>query len=105
MFECGEWVGGWMPLPTRPQRFCDPASLVNSQQAILAVGEVIQDYNLKNEFVAVGFGAKIPPNGELSHNFPLGLRSPADPCRGIQGVIQVQIYTHLHHGLTSLDRF
>ena len=20
--------GGWMPLPTRPQRFCDPASLV-----------------------------------------------------------------------------
>jgi len=58
------------------------------EQAILAVGEVIQDYNLKNEFVAVGFGAKIPPNGELSHNFPLGLRSPADPCRGIQGVIQ-----------------
>ena len=22
-------VGGWMPLPTRPQRYCDPASLVN----------------------------------------------------------------------------
>ena len=20
--------GGWMPLPTRPQRYCDPASLV-----------------------------------------------------------------------------
>ena len=26
---CG-WgeAGGWMPLPTRPQRYCDPASLV-----------------------------------------------------------------------------
>ena len=28
----GEWgwgeAGGWMPLPTRPQRYCDPASLV-----------------------------------------------------------------------------
>ena len=34
--ECvgGDWgcgwgeAGGWMPLPTRPQRYCDPASLV-----------------------------------------------------------------------------
>ena len=28
-WECG-WgeAGGWMPLPTRPQRYCDPASLV-----------------------------------------------------------------------------
>ena len=26
----GGWgeAGGWMPLPTRPQRYCDPASLV-----------------------------------------------------------------------------
>ena len=24
---CGE-AGGWMPLPTRPQRYCDPTSLV-----------------------------------------------------------------------------
>ena len=21
--------GGWMPLPTRPQRYCDPASLIS----------------------------------------------------------------------------
>ena len=28
--EWGTWGvdGGWMPLPTRPQRYCDPASLV-----------------------------------------------------------------------------
>ena len=27
----GAWGvdGGWMPLPTHPQRYCDPASLVN----------------------------------------------------------------------------
>ena len=26
----GSWGvdGGWMPLPTRPQQYCDPASLV-----------------------------------------------------------------------------
>ena len=22
------WMGGWLPLPTRPQQYCDPASLV-----------------------------------------------------------------------------
>ena len=28
----GAWRvdGGWMPLPTRPQRYCDPASLVSN---------------------------------------------------------------------------
>ena len=26
----GGWVGRWLPLPTRPQRYCDPASLVHS---------------------------------------------------------------------------
>ena len=26
--ELGSREGGWMPLPTRPQRYCDPASLV-----------------------------------------------------------------------------
>ena len=27
--ECGSWDvdGGWMPLPTCPQRYCDPGSL------------------------------------------------------------------------------
>ena len=28
MFECEWGNGGWTPLPTRPQRYCDPASLV-----------------------------------------------------------------------------
>ena len=30
----GAWGvdGGWMPLPTRPQRYCDPASLVLRQK-------------------------------------------------------------------------
>ena len=30
VFMVGAWGvdGGWMPLPTRPQRYCDPASLV-----------------------------------------------------------------------------
>ena len=26
---CGSEAGVWMPLPTRPQRYCDPASLVS----------------------------------------------------------------------------
>ena len=29
--------GGWLPLPTRPQRYCDPASLVFVQALFLAI--------------------------------------------------------------------
>ena len=34
--EWGTWGvdGGWMPLPTHPQRYCDPASLVISLMAL-----------------------------------------------------------------------
>ena len=28
--------GGWPPLPTRPQRYCDPASLVFSTSSIVS---------------------------------------------------------------------
>ena len=30
--------GGWLPLPTRPQRYCDPASLVLVKCRRLAAG-------------------------------------------------------------------
>ena len=29
------WDGGWMPLPTRPQRYCDPASIVPLLDSII----------------------------------------------------------------------
>lgn len=54
--------------------------------ALKAVGEIIQDYDSDKLFPAYGFGAKVPPDGKISHQFPLvrppcgmGLRVNPDP--------------------------
>lgn len=39
--------------------------------ALKAVGEIIQDYDSDKMFPALGFGAKLPPDGHVSHEFPL----------------------------------
>lgn len=39
--------------------------------ALKAVGEIIQDYDSDKMFPALGFGAKLPPDGRVSHEFPL----------------------------------
>ena len=47
MYVCvwsGVWGvdGGWMPLPTRPQRYCDPASLVHFDTPSFSPSNVIE---------------------------------------------------------------
>ena len=39
------------------------------QRALRAVGEIIQDYDSDKLFPALGFGAKLPPQGAVSHQF------------------------------------
>ncbi|CAG2121477.1 unnamed protein product, partial [Medioppia subpectinata] len=39
--------------------------------ALRSVGEIIQHYDSAGMFPAFGFGAKLPPTGEVSHQFPL----------------------------------
>uniref|UniRef100_A0A4W6G439 Copine-3 n=1 Tax=Lates calcarifer TaxID=8187 RepID=A0A4W6G439_LATCA len=55
--------------------------------AIWAVGNVIQDYDSDKMFPAFGFGAQIPPTGQVSHEFPINF-NPSNPfCAGIEGVV------------------
>merc|ERR1719410_1588804 len=54
--------------------------------AIRSVGEIIQDYDSDKQFPALGFGARIPPNGDLSHEFFLNL-SDSPFCQGIEGLL------------------
>ncbi|CAL8097154.1 unnamed protein product [Orchesella dallaii] len=69
------------------------------EQAIQAVGEIIQDYDQSKTFPVYGFGARVPPSGEVRHNFPVTLTD--NPfCNGIEGVMeayrncirQIQLY-------------
>jgi len=54
--------------------------------AIKAVGDIIQDYDSDKLFPALGFGARIPPTGQVSHEFFLNLTQ--DPyCSGVDGIL------------------
>lgn len=52
-----------------------PYQLNAYAMALKAVGEIIQDYDSDKMFPALGFGAKLPPNGHVSHEFALVLSS------------------------------
>eukprot|EP00096_Caligus_rogercresseyi_P007831 TRINITY_DN2592_c0_g1_i2.p1 TRINITY_DN2592_c0_g1~~TRINITY_DN2592_c0_g1_i2.p1 ORF type:complete len:543 (-),score=173.90 TRINITY_DN2592_c0_g1_i2:737-2365(-) len=73
----------------------EPSSLHNRNNpnnpyvlALRSVGEVIQEYDSDKSFPALGFGACIPPTGQVSHEFFLNLRTDTPHCRGIEGIIQ-----------------
>uniref|UniRef100_H2YHH5 C2 domain-containing protein n=1 Tax=Ciona savignyi TaxID=51511 RepID=H2YHH5_CIOSA len=60
--------------------------------AIQAVGDIVQDYDSDKLFPTFGFGARLPPDGRVSHEFALNF-NPANPnCFGIQGVMEA--YQH-----------
>jgi hypothetical protein len=58
------------------------------EQAIQAVGSIIQDYDTDKLFPVLGFGARIPPDGQVSHEFFVNM-NPSNPyCNGVPGNVQ-----------------
>ncbi|MCJ8735883.1 hypothetical protein PDJAM_G00252600 [Pangasius djambal] len=76
--------------PSQPTslHYMNPYQLNAYAMALKAVGEIIQDYDSDKMFPALGFGAKLPPDGRVSHEFALN-GNPENPyCSGIEGVIE-----------------
>ncbi|CAG5957582.1 unnamed protein product [Menidia menidia] len=76
--------------PSQPTslHYMSPYQLNDYAMALRAVGEIIQDYDSDKLFPALGFGAKLPPDGRVSHEFPLN-GNPQNPyCNGIDGVME-----------------
>uniref|UniRef100_A0A8D2LKK9 Copine family member 9 n=1 Tax=Varanus komodoensis TaxID=61221 RepID=A0A8D2LKK9_VARKO len=76
--------------PSQPTslHYMSPYQLSSYAMALKAVGEIIQDYDSDKLFPAYGFGAKVPPDGKVSHQFPLN-NNPDNPnCEGIEGVLE-----------------
>ncbi|XP_026871617.2 copine-3 isoform X1 [Electrophorus electricus] len=68
--------------------YISPSGVNEYLSAIWSVGLVIQDYDSDKLFPAFGFGAQIPPNWQVSHEFPLNF-NPANPfCAGVEGVVE-----------------
>uniref|UniRef100_A0A8D0CSR1 Copine 8 n=1 Tax=Sander lucioperca TaxID=283035 RepID=A0A8D0CSR1_SANLU len=59
--------------PAQPTslHYMSPYQLNAYAMALKAVGEIIQDYDSDKMFPALGFGAKLPPDGRISHEFAL----------------------------------
>ncbi|XP_020494441.1 copine-8 isoform X2 [Labrus bergylta] len=75
--------------PAQPTslHYMSPYQLNAYAMALKAVGEIIQDYDSDKMFPALGFGAKLPPDGRVSHEFALN-GNPQNPyCAGIEGVM------------------
>ncbi len=45
-----------------------------------------QDYDSDKQFPALGFGARLPPDGRVSHEFFLNLHPTSPFCAGIEGI-------------------
>ncbi|XP_026188245.1 copine-9-like isoform X1 [Mastacembelus armatus] len=76
--------------PSQPTslHYMSPYQMNAYAMALKAVGEIIQDYDSDKLFPAYGFGAKLPPDGKISHAFPLGGDSDNPNCVGIEGVLE-----------------
>uniref|UniRef100_A0A8C0UCV4 Copine family member 9 n=1 Tax=Cyanistes caeruleus TaxID=156563 RepID=A0A8C0UCV4_CYACU len=77
-------------LPSQPTslHYVSPYQLSAYALALKAVGEIIQDYDSDKLFPAYGFGAKVPPDGKISHQFPLNNNAENPSCAGIEGVLE-----------------
>ncbi|NXK88794.1 CPNE9 protein, partial [Formicarius rufipectus] len=77
-------------LPSQPTslHYASPYQLSAYALALKAVGEIIQDYDSDKLFPAYGFGAKVPPDGKISHQFPLNNNAENPSCAGIEGVLE-----------------
>ncbi|KAG8002913.1 Copine-9 [Nibea albiflora] len=76
--------------PSQPTslHYMSPYQMNAYAMALKAVGEIIQDYDSDKLFPAYGFGAKMPPDGKISHAFPLSGDNDSPNCVGIEGVLE-----------------
>lgn len=63
--------------PNRPNQYVT---------ALRSVGQVCQDYDTDKMFPALGFGARLPPNWNVSHEFPLNFNMQNPFCSGALNV-------------------
>ncbi|XP_030632091.1 copine-1 isoform X2 [Chanos chanos] len=68
--------------------YLSPDGLNQYLSAIWSVGLVVQDYDTDKFFPAFGFGAQIPPDFKVSHEFPLNFNPSSPYCQGVQGIVE-----------------
>ncbi|KAL3860055.1 hypothetical protein ACJMK2_010227 [Sinanodonta woodiana] len=76
------------PVGPSSLHYINPYQPNEYMMAIQAVGAVCQDYDTDKMFPALGFGARIPPKMDVSHEFAINF-NPSNPfCAGVDGILQ-----------------
>ncbi|XP_064473138.1 copine-8-like isoform X2 [Ornithodoros turicata] len=68
--------------------YMDPSRPNPYVLAIHAVGGIIQDYDADKMFPSLGFGARLPPGGMVSHEFFLNGSTDNPYCAGVEGILE-----------------
>ncbi|XP_066528602.1 copine-1 isoform X2 [Hoplias malabaricus] len=76
------------PRSTESLHYLSPNGVNQYLTALWSVGQVIQDYDTDKLFPAFGFGAQVPPDFKVSHEFPLNFNPTSPYCQGIDGIVQ-----------------
>ena len=76
------------PSDHRSLHYMQPGFVDNQYTAaIRSVGNIIEDYDTDKMFPALGFGAKVPPQYQVSHEFFLNLHPDNPYCSGVDGLL------------------
>ncbi|XP_059886889.1 copine-1 isoform X4 [Delphinus delphis] len=75
--------------PSSPDslHYLSPTGVNEYLTALWSVGSVVQDYDSDKLFPAFGFGAQVPPDWQVSHEFALNFNPNNPYCAGIQGIV------------------
>ena len=67
--------------------YINPRGMNPYESTIDSVGKIIEDYDSDKSFPVIGFGARLPPDGRVSHEFYVN-GHPSNPyCERISGVL------------------
>ncbi|XP_057385758.1 copine-1 isoform X4 [Balaenoptera acutorostrata] len=75
--------------PSSPDslHYLSPTGVNEYLTALWSVGSVVQDYDSDKLFPAFGFGAQVPPDWQVSHEFALNFNPNNPYCAGVQGIV------------------
>jgi len=89
------------PTSASSLHYTDPTGRPNQYlTAIRTVGEIIQDYDTDKLFPALGFGARLPPNGAVNHQFFLNFSASNPYCEGVDGIVAAY-----HQAIRSVELY
>ncbi|XP_075045066.1 copine-2 isoform X2 [Mixophyes fleayi] len=76
------------PRDSSSLHYINPMGTNEYLSALWSVGQIIQDYDSDKLFPALGFGAQLPPDWKVSHEFAINFNPTSPFCSGVEGIIE-----------------